>query len=556
MMENKSQAGNEELDHLKQRIADLEEKMNKLEEDVRTTGYSRSGIFRYQQSPVDESIEEKDSSRDNSMESRVGEYGMAWLGNIVLLFGILFLSQYLQKNNQEIISLVFGFVSVGLVYLMGHLTRRTLPYMSRLFSYNGHLLLYIQAMRICMFPGSQIIENSFLGHALVLLVLISLIYLAYRNSSQVLAVLVWLMAVITAIAEGSTHFMLPLMLGISGSAILFAIRKAWWTGLMVSIFLSYLIYLMWLTGNPIMSKTFEFITLSHMGHIYLFACALAYSLMALLPSTDRVSQNQLNQSIVFNGLGFSFVFTLTVLAFFTETYSQYFGLIAAFCIGYSIWLKIRGDWKSIASLYAIYSFVALSISIAGIYHFPLAFLLLSIQSLLVVIVALWFRSRFMVIMNTLLFAGLLIAYFIAGEFLHGTNFAFAVVALVTARILNWRKQRLEIRTELIRNIFLFTGAFMVLFSLHEAVPPNFVTLSWTLSAMVFFILSVLIRNMKYRWLAIITMVVTVFYLFLVDLSNISLGYRIVALMFISAISLGISMFYSNRQRNKKEEPGQ
>ena len=97
---------------------------------------------------------------------------------------------------------------------------------------------------------------------------------------------------------------------------------------------------------------------------------------------------------------------------------------------------------------------------------------------------------------------------------------------------------------------------MVLFSLHEAVPPNFVTLSWTLSAMVFFILSVLIRNMKYRWLAIITMVVTVFYLFLVDLSNISLGYRIVALMFISAISLGISMFYSNRQRNKKEEPGQ
>ena len=73
--------------------------------------------------------------------------------------------------------------------------------MSRLFNYNGHLLLYIQAMRICLFPGSQIIENSFLGHAVVLVVFISLIYLAYRNSSQLLAILVWLMAVITAIAE-------------------------------------------------------------------------------------------------------------------------------------------------------------------------------------------------------------------------------------------------------------------------------------------------------------------------------------------------------------------
>lgn len=551
-MGNKIQAGNGELDHLKQRITDLEERITRME-NTAAPGLHRTGLFHFEDSSREETIQETETSRDNSMESKIGEYGMAWLGNIVLLFGILFLSQYLQKNNQEIISLVFGFVSVALVYLMGHLTRKSLPYMSRLFNYNGHLLLYIQSMRICMFPGSQIIENSFLGHVVVVSVIISLIYLAYRNSSQMLAILVWLMVVITAIADGSTHFMLPLMVGITGSAIFFATKKGWWTGLMVSILLSYFIYLMWITGNPVMSKTFEFISVPQKGHLYLFACALAYSLMALLPASDWLSQKQLNSSIVLNGMGFSFIFTLTVLAFFTETYFQYFGLIAAFCIAYSIWLQLRGTWKSIAALYAIYSFVALSITIAGIYHFPLAFFLLSIQSLLVVIVALWFRSRFMVIMNTILFVGLLIAYFATGEILHGINFSFALVALVTARILNWRKQRLEIRTELIRNIFLFTGAIMVLFSLHKAVPSNFVTLSWTLSAMIFFVLSVLIRNMKYRWLAIITMIVTVFYLFLVDLSNISLGYRIIALMFIAAISLGISIFYSRRQKSKKQD---
>ena len=107
-----------------------------------------------------------------------------------------------------------------------------------------------------------------------------------------------------------------------------------------------------------------------------------------------------------NGLGFSFILTLAVLAFFTENYFTYFGLIAAFSMGYSIWLQSRGAWNSIAAMYAIYSFVALSISIAGIYKFPLAFFLLSIQSLLVVSMALWFRSRFIVIMNTLLFIGL------------------------------------------------------------------------------------------------------------------------------------------------------
>ncbi|MDF1575350.1 MAG: hypothetical protein P1P86_09190 [Bacteroidales bacterium] len=553
-MNNKIQSSTGEFDLLKKRIEALEQRITHMENDVASSGHRRTGLFRLELSAEENTLPKKEASQDHSIESRIGEYGMAWMGNIVLLFGILFLSQYLQNNNQEIISLVFGFVSVAFVYLLGHLTRKSLPYMSRLFNYNGHLLLYIQAMRISMFPGSQIINNTLLSHLLVLVVLFSLLYLAYRNSSQLLAVIVWLMAVITAVAEGNTHFMLPLMLGISGSAIWFTIKKDWWTGLYISVFLAYFIYLMWIIGNPIMSKSLEFVNIHQSGHFYLFACALAYSLMALLPESEKVSRSQLNPIIVWNGLGFSFIFTLSVLAFFTEDYYNYFGLIAAFCIIYSIWLQLRETWKSVAAMYAVYSFVAFSISIAGIFHFPLAFLLLSIQSILVVIVALWFRSRFMVIMNSILFLGLLLAYLIMGNILHEINFAFAIVALGTARILNWRKQRLEIRTELIRNIFLSTGAMMVLFSLHQAVPANFVTLSWTFSAMLFFILSLLIRNVKYRWLGIITIVVTVFYLFIVDLSNISLGYRIVALMFIASISLGISIFYSRRMKSRKKEP--
>ena len=553
-MKNNSPTEHDEIGHLKQRIADLEVRISRIEEGTADQSFDRQGSFRAQQSRTDETGYKKATSTGDSIESRIGEYGMAWMGNIVLLFGILFLTQYLQKNNRELISLVFGFASVGIVYLIGYYTRKSLPYMSRLFNYNGHLLLYIQSMRICLFQSSKVIDSPFLSHAVVLVVLISLIYLAYRNNSQLLAVITWMMVVITAIASGYTHFMLPMTVGIAGTAILFAIRKGWWVGLTISIFFVYFTFLFWILGNPILSRSLGLITDHQMGYVYLFTCALAYSLLALLPKSDRVSQNQLNPIIILNGLGFSFILILTVLAFFTDNYAIYFGLIAAFSIGYSVWLQLRGTWNTIAAMYAIYSFVALSITIAGIYHFPLAFFLLSIQSLLVVSLALWFRSRFMVIMNTLLFVGLLIAYLIWPETLNSINFSFALVALITARILNWRKQRLEIRTELIRNIFLFTGAVMVLFSLHKAVPENFVTLSWTLSAMLFFILSVLIRNMKYRWLAIITMVVTVFYLFIVDLSNISLGYRIIALMFIAAISLGISIFYTRRQKSKKKDP--
>jgi len=551
-MKTQGQSEPEHIGQLRQRLTELENRISKLEKNA---AYSDREITDEPARQIDKQEVQvaPRGSNHEAIESRIGEYGMAWMGNIVLLFGILFLTQFFQNNNHTIVSLIFGFSAVVLVYLAGYLTRNSLHYMSMLFNYNGHLLLYIQMMRICLFKESMIIASPVLGHALVLAVLISLIYLAYRKNSQVLAVLTWIMMCITAVTSGYTHVMLSIMLGIAATAIIFVLRKGWWTGLMISIFFAYTLYLVWILGNPILNRAIEIRTEHQMGYIYLYTIAMAYSFLALRTKSERTRQNQLQPSIVLNGLGFSFMIAISTPAFFTENYYVYFGLVAAFCILFSIWLQIRGQWKTIAAMYALYSFVSISITIAGIYHFPLAFFLLSIQSLLVVSMALWFRSRFIVVMNTILFIGLLLTYIIIGDPLSSINFSFALVALVTARILNWKKQRLEIRTEWIRNIFLFTGAIMVLFSLHKAVPANFITLSWALSAVVFFILSIVIKNMKYRWLAIITMVLTVFYLFLVDLSNISLGYRIVALMFISMISLAFSMFYSRRQRSKKEE---
>jgi hypothetical protein len=43
----------------------------------------------------------------------------------------------------------------------------------------------------------------------------------------------------------------------------------------------------------------------------------------------------------------------------------------------------------------------------------------------------------------------------------------------------------------------------------------------------------------------------VFYVFIKDLMILSLGYRIVALMLISSISLAISVFYSPRIKERK-----
>ena len=161
-MKTQGQSEPEQIGQLRQRLTELENRISKLEKNAayrdRDTTYEPARQIDRQEIPA-----APPGSNHEAIESRIGEYGMAWMGNIVLLFGILFLTQLFQTNNHTTISLIFGFSAVVLVYLAGYLTRNSLPYMSMLFNYNGHLLLYIQMMRVCLFKESMIITSPVLG---------------------------------------------------------------------------------------------------------------------------------------------------------------------------------------------------------------------------------------------------------------------------------------------------------------------------------------------------------------------------------------------------------
>jgi hypothetical protein len=151
-------------------------------------------------------------------------------------------------------------------------------------------------------------------------------------------------------------------------------------------------------------------------------------------------------------------------------------------------------------------------------------------------------------MNSLLFLTILIIYLSSSKYINGVNYSFALVSLVSARIINWKKSRLQIKTDLIRNLYLFEGFIMVLYALFHSVPPQFVTLSWTMAALLYFLLSFILKNVKYRYMALGTMISTAFYLFIVDLARIEVVYRVLAFLFLAIISIGISIYYTNRMK--------
>ena len=100
---------------------------------------------------------------------------------------------------------------------------------------------------------------------------------------------------------------------------------------------------------------------------------------------------------------------------------------------------------------------------------------------------------------------------------------------------------LEIKTDMLRNLYLIIVFLIVLYSLHHSFPRQFVTLSRTLAALLYFALSLILKNVKYRYMALGTIIAAAFYLFIVDLKSIEIIYRVLALLFLAMISIGASI---------------
>jgi hypothetical protein len=533
------------------RINDLEQRVTMLEAELR--GSKPAVKADIMDEMAEEEVELEFSG--STLESSFGEFGLAWLGNLVLLFGIVFLVKYLQNSGLPVISAVLGYLFVTALFLVSNYLKNTNKSMASVFSLNGYVLLFIVTMQLHFFSKAPMLTGLYPDLILLLVVSVIVGYMANRRKSERLAGLTFIMAAVTAVVSDHTHFLLPLTVLISIAAVYFIYRFGWWRLLIFSILLVYFINFVWLIGNPFMGHPVQVIKVHESGFVYIYFIAAAYSSIAMIRKKDLIPDQGAIFSIIMNGLGFSFLIALFVLAFFKDNYILLFGTIALFCIVYSIFLQYWSTWKVTASLYALYSFVALSVTVYGIYAFPKAYSLLAIQGYLVVIMAIWFRSRVIVVMNTFLFIILLIAYLTASHSSNSANIAFALVALATARTLNWQKENLKIKTELLLNTNLIVGFFMVLYALYRLVPGNYVTLSWTAAAALYFVLSFAMHNVKFRYLALGTTGATALYLFIVDLARVEIIYRVAAFLFLAMISIVLSLYYARRRKKRGEEQG-
>ncbi|MFA5974099.1 MAG: hypothetical protein WC780_17255 [Lentimicrobiaceae bacterium] len=541
----------EDLEKILIRLDSVEERIALLE--------SNKGHINQQQYESEEDTSDEDSgfsdfniSVSAPFESNLGEYGLAWLGNIVLFFAIVFLWQYFNDAGKPFISMVVGILSVAGVFVLSHYFRKSFTYMSFMFNLFGFIILYYIILRLHYYSDKPLLTNQVLSTILLLAVVGVQIYIAFKKQSQVLAGQALTMAMITAFVSDHTHPFFLISIATAGLVLYSFWKYNWWRVLIYVLCISYFICLIWLLNNPVsLVKTPGDLTY-HYSFIYFSLLTAMYSLVSFRRFDNAFPEKMILSTLLLAGTAYSALLLSLVFIHFPTAFIPFFTAISSGCIAFSVILKLYSPWKYSPALFALFGFVAISVTIYGIYHFPDAFLLLICQSFLVLALALWYRSYIITLMNTFLLVTLVVFYYSLSGTLQAVNFSIPAVAFLSARIINWQKERLNIKTDFIRNIYLFILFFSLLYATYHGLPGQYITVSWLFIAGIYFGLSIIIKSIKYRWMAMSNMLVAAFYLFLVDLAKIDIIYRILIFLVFAITSIVISIYYVKKLKNKDD----
>jgi len=497
----------------------------------------------------------KPATKDNGYtaeetESKIVEYGLAWLGSIVFVFGIIFLMTYTESLGYIITSRAIAYATTICLVALAYYLRNSFPILVHVLNICGLLLFYYITLKLHFFSDQPLVQQKSIALFLLFILIGVQFLIGVRRKSEFQASIAVMLCASTAIFSDSAYTTLSIATLTSIAVLILFYQYSWWRLLIFSLFMVYLTHLIWLLGNPIMGHQMRLVEYPQNNILFLFTQGIIYALSIFIPVEKIKSNGALISTAIWNALCFSFLLFINVLSFYKENYDWIFGIIAIFCILYAVLLKLKESRNFAPATYACFGFVAFSVAVYGYSGLPDAYFLLVLQSLLVVSMALWFRSQIIVVANSFLFVSILLIYIATSPSVNSINFAFAVVAFATARIMSWKKERLTLKTEVFRNVYLVVVFFMTLFSLSHVLPSQYVTLSWTAAAIGFFALSILLRKIKYRWMSILTIIVTGGHLFFIDLAQMEIGYRVIAFLVFAVISIGVSLYYTKRIHKK------
>ncbi|MBA4407597.1 hypothetical protein C0389_10005 [bacterium] len=484
------------------------------------------------------------SERADSLENQIGQFWFAKIGIVILSIGIVFLLTFPYQNLPPIFPSLIGFVLVAVLFWLSNYLRTSFQYLSQYVFGGGLLLLYFTTLRLHYFGVVPAVENNLIEIIFLAIVTIVHLYISYRKKSIYLSSIGITLGCITTLISNDSYSVFAFSVLLSLSIVYLRLKHEWNGFYIYGIALIYITTLLWFINNPLLGNNVELRNSSPLAVLSILLLAIIFAFGNFFKDEKESENNNLIVSTILNCF-------LSYTLFLIFTVTKHKDSLALFHISSSIiyliiatlyWTKSESKFSTF--FYSIAGYTALSVAIVAQFPKPDFFVWLCWQSLLVVSTALWFRSKIIIVANFVMYLLIFISYLFMAGTIGTVTLSFGVVALITARILNWQKDRLDLKTEIMRLSYLAAAFFIFPYALYHIVPKDYVALSWTIVAIIYYVLSVVLKkNKKYRWMALLTFVLTVLYILFVGTSNLNPIYRIVSFIVLGLVLLAVSIFY-------------
>jgi uncharacterized membrane protein len=533
---------NSSIEQILQSLRNLEERIARIESHLELQPELEP---EEEVAPVPPAVSAED---DEALELQLGQNWFAKAGIVGLALGIAFLLTLPYKDLPSILPSAIGYVLVAGILFLSRYWKESFQQVSRYLLGGGLLLLYFTTLRLSYFSPTPALTNTSVELALLLLVVGANVLVAIRRESIYLAALNLTLGYLTALLGGGDGFVFAVLTILSATVGLLCIRFHWNALLTLGIGLTYLTHFLWSANNPLFGNNLQF-GLSPQIHL---AFILIYAVCFAAPAFLRQKEEREDTSSILNGFfnglfGFG-LFGVSTLAGTAINVAAWYTVASIVFLSVSIafWVRTRSVYATF--VYAMIGYAAVSAAIVARFPMPDFFVWLCWQSILVISTAVWFRSRFIVVANFVIYLLIFSAYLFAAPTVSSISVSFGIVALLSARILNWRKDQLALRTEMMRNAYLASALLFLPYSLYHSVPPQFVSASWLVLASFYYVAGRTLKSRKYRWMALLTMSLTILYVFIIDLTTVDPVVRIVSFLVVGSALLAISMVYSRKRR--------
>jgi uncharacterized membrane protein len=534
------------------RIAQLEERLARLEAHV---GLAPGESTPAAPAPAEEVAAAAHPEED--LEFQVGQNWFAVAGILALAIGAAFMLSLPYAWLPTGVPALAGCAVAAGLFLLAHVWRQSFELVAGYLRGAGMALLFFATLRLYFFGALHALSTGgFAGPVPLVLVVALNLAIAWRRKSPWLTGLALVMGYAAALAVGSAWFVLGSVVLLS-ALVVAATHRAHWPRLrVVGIPLSYATYFIWAIGNPFLGGELHIATAPALAPGFVLAVMAIFAAGACLRPNRATEDASTSVGALLNcGLGY-LLFLFHTLAAFRPGLVGAHVLASAVFLGLATLFWVRERSHVSTFLYAMTGYAALSVAIMKASPVPDVFVWLSLQSVLVVATAVWFRSRFIVVANFLMFVAIILGYVVVAERETGISIGFGLVALVSARILNWQRDRLELKTELMRNAYL-VGAFLVLpYALYHLVPGRYIGLAWVGLALAYYVLNLAVHNRKYRWMGHATLLLTTCYLAVVATRQFEPLYRIVSFLVLGTVLLIVSLSFTRWRSRQRAKPGE